>query len=445
MLLFLINFKSSSFIVLGAFFGTCLILSIYSSSFNLSLFSETLAQSDLQVVKHRNLTLDLGNGISTNAQLSYPAIGKGPFPGVLLIHGSGANDMNETGGLILIDNKTGSKIYPHKQTFFQIAKYLAERGFAVLSYDKRGITSNLTILDDNVWGNVTFDDLKQDASKALSILLQQPEVNATKKVTLIGHSEGTMIAPRIAADNPDKVRNIVLMGAVANSLKDLLYFQIVKNPLDYVEKNLNKNHHDMLTMNKVSNDPIFQDLVGGNLTHLLLFQTNVTAYPNKSSTEPPQPTYNAGINQDTISIENDLKLALLAAFQNVTSPTDSALSAKCLDVRYRYFEWNSGLEGCPKWMRSHSDLQSTLSMIGNVSSNIGILILQGENDSATPVEQGLLLQQRLTEVNHPDHLIITYPDLGHSLSPSNEWISQSGPMAEYVLKDMFEWLSSRIR
>ena len=129
MLLFLINFKSSSFIVLGAFFGTCLILSIYSSSFNLSLFSETLAQSDLQVVKHRNLTLDLGNGISTNAQLSYPAIGKGPFPGVLLIHGSGANDMNETGGLILIDNKTGSKIYPHKQTFFQIAKYLAERGF----------------------------------------------------------------------------------------------------------------------------------------------------------------------------------------------------------------------------------------------------------------------------------------------------------------------------
>ena len=87
-----------------------------------------------------------------------------------------------------------------------------------------------------MWGNVTFDDLKQDASKALSILLQQPEVNATKKVTLIGHSEGTTIAPRIAVDNPDKVRNIVLMGAVENSLKDLLYFQIVKNPLDYVEK-----------------------------------------------------------------------------------------------------------------------------------------------------------------------------------------------------------------
>ena len=42
---------------------------------------------------------------------------------------------------------------------------------------------------------------------------QQPEVNATKKATLIGHSEGTVVATRIAIDNPDKVKNIVLMGA----------------------------------------------------------------------------------------------------------------------------------------------------------------------------------------------------------------------------------------
>ena len=66
--------------------------------------------------------------------------------------------------------------------------------------------------------------LKQDASKALSVLLQQPEVNATKKVTLIGHSEGTMIAPRVAVDNPDKVRNIILMGPVANTLPECAIF-----------------------------------------------------------------------------------------------------------------------------------------------------------------------------------------------------------------------------
>ena len=74
---------------------------------------------------------------------------------------------------------------------------------------------NSTISDSNAWGNLTFDNLKQDAEKALSVLLQQPEVNATKKATLIGHSEGTNFPPRVAVDNPDKVRNIVLMAPVA--------------------------------------------------------------------------------------------------------------------------------------------------------------------------------------------------------------------------------------
>jgi len=156
-----------------------------------------------------------------------------------------------------------------------------------------------------------------------------------------------------------------------------------------------KNQHGALSVKEASEDPIFQDLVGGNLTHLLQGQTNVTGYQNKTTTSEPQPAY-TGINQDTISIENKLKPALLAAYENVTSPTASALSDKCLDVQYGYFEWNSGHEGCPIWMRSHSALGDTLTMIGNVSSGTGILILQGENDTTTPVEQGLLLQQRLT-------------------------------------------------
>ena len=38
--------------------------------------------------------------MKTNAHLTYPAIGKGPFSGVLLIHGSGAHDKNETSGYV---------------------------------------------------------------------------------------------------------------------------------------------------------------------------------------------------------------------------------------------------------------------------------------------------------------------------------------------------------
>ena len=104
------------------------------------------------------MVLDFGDGVKTNAQLTIPAVGNGTFPAVLLITGSGAEDMNETAGYIRIDNATGTKIYP-PTPFFQIAEYLSDRGFVTLRYYKRGIAENHTILDSNVWGNMTINDL----------------------------------------------------------------------------------------------------------------------------------------------------------------------------------------------------------------------------------------------------------------------------------------------
>jgi len=135
------------------------------------------------------------------------------------VHGSGAQDKNETLGFIRIDNETGTKIYPPARPFFEIAEYLSDRGFVVLRYDKRGIGENKTILDSNVWGNLTFNDLKHDAEKALDVLVQQPEVDANR-ITVLGHSEGTVVTPRVAIDNPDKVKNIVLIGALAQNLRN---------------------------------------------------------------------------------------------------------------------------------------------------------------------------------------------------------------------------------
>jgi hypothetical protein len=58
---------------------------------------QALDQQYIQTIKFRNLVIDLGNGVNTNAQLTYPAVGKGLFPGVLLIHGAGPIDMNYGG------------------------------------------------------------------------------------------------------------------------------------------------------------------------------------------------------------------------------------------------------------------------------------------------------------------------------------------------------------
>jgi len=71
------------------------------------------------------MVIDLGSGLETNARLNLPATGDGPFPGILLVPGSGPIDMNETGGVVRIDNKTGSLIYPPARPFFDIAEYLS--------------------------------------------------------------------------------------------------------------------------------------------------------------------------------------------------------------------------------------------------------------------------------------------------------------------------------
>ena len=398
-------------ITITAVFLIAMSVSILSEStlHHNTTIAEAYAQPYVETVKNRNLTIDLGNGLKTNAQLTFPAIGKGPYPGVIIFPGAGA----------------GSVITPHRKAIYygHLAEHLSERGFAVLRYDKRGVGPNFTISDSNAWGNLTFDNLKQDAEKALSVLLQQPEVNATKKATLIGHSEGTNFPPRVAADNPDKVRNIVLMAPVAEKWTDIIYFQEVANPLLYAENILDKGRLGQISVKEASKDPIFQKLVGGNLTQLLLNPTNVTEQNNMSD--------------DLISIEGVLKPALVRGYENDTSINAinaSQLSEKCI-----------ALYGCPSLGKSFSALPSVIGMIGNVSSNIGILILEGQNDSQTPLQQALLLQQRLTEANHPDHQIIVYPDLGHTFVPSNQWVTSGGQIAEYVLQDLFEWLSSPSR
>src|SRR5437867_881159 len=94
--------------------GLLLIATLALSCLSTSIFKQqdgALAQQYIQKIKYRNIVIDLGNGVKTNPQLTLPAIGKGQFPGVLLIHGSGAVDQNET-------------LEKNAKPFWQIAQYL---------------------------------------------------------------------------------------------------------------------------------------------------------------------------------------------------------------------------------------------------------------------------------------------------------------------------------
>ncbi|HET7642659.1 MAG TPA: hypothetical protein VFK40_04055 [Nitrososphaeraceae archaeon] len=72
-------------------------LSLLSISFLLSGNNVTIpAQQQLKTTKYRNMIIDLGDCVKTNARLNIPAIGDGPFPAVLLA----LVDMNETAGYV---------------------------------------------------------------------------------------------------------------------------------------------------------------------------------------------------------------------------------------------------------------------------------------------------------------------------------------------------------
>jgi len=117
--------------------------------------------------------------------------GTGPFPAVLLITGSGPQDRDES-------------LMGHKP-FLILADYLTRHGIAVLRADDRG-----TGKSTGVFANATTADFATDAEAGVAYLKTRAEVNP-RKIGLIGHSEGGVIAPMVAARNKD-VDFIVMMA-----------------------------------------------------------------------------------------------------------------------------------------------------------------------------------------------------------------------------------------
>jgi len=117
--------------------------------------------------------------------------GSGPFPAVLLITGSGPQDRDES-------------LLGHKP-YLVLSDYLTRHGIAVLRADDRGIGKST-----GVFANATTADFATDVEAGIAYLKTRAEVNQ-KKVGLIGHSEGGVIAPMVAARNKD-VNFIVMMA-----------------------------------------------------------------------------------------------------------------------------------------------------------------------------------------------------------------------------------------
>lgn len=142
-------------------------------------------------------------GVTLSATLTIPA-GDGPFPAVILVSGSGPQDRN-------------SEVFGHKP-FLVLSDYLTRNGIAVLRYDDRGVGKST-----GDFSAATSADFALDAESAFEFIINQPSINS-KLVGIIGHSEGGMIAPMVAANNKE-ISFVVMIAGPAIPIDELLVAQ----------------------------------------------------------------------------------------------------------------------------------------------------------------------------------------------------------------------------
>jgi dienelactone hydrolase len=140
------------------------------------------------------------------ATLTVPA-GAGPWPAVVLVHGSGPHDRDET----ILANKP----------FKDLAVGLAARGIAVLRYDKRTMVHGRRLMA--VKSFTVRQEVIEDVLEAVTAVRAQPGIDAAR-VFVLGHSLGGMLIPRIAAADATIAGLIVLAGP-ARSLEDAIEAQ----------------------------------------------------------------------------------------------------------------------------------------------------------------------------------------------------------------------------
>jgi len=133
---------------------------------------------------------------------------KGAIPAVVLVQGSGPHDQDETIG-------------PSKP-FKDLAWGLASQNIAVLRYVKRTKQYGADSKGDAPF--TVKDEVTDDAIAAVTLLSKLPEINK-KQIYLLGHSLGGMLAPRIAAEDP-QVAGIIIMAGNARPLEKVVIDQI---------------------------------------------------------------------------------------------------------------------------------------------------------------------------------------------------------------------------
>lgn len=363
-----------------------LLVIVFVLSLNANIFAQ---ETDSDAINVQDINITFEDDYVTVGRLTLPTNTEAPYPTVILYHGSGAWDMNATylapDGTLLSEN------------FALISETLAEAGYAVISYNKRGVLGNGEYDTSQAQAASSLAVLIQDGQSVLDFAMEQADIDA-KAIYLYGWSEGAWVASHLAANNPDTVAGIILQGAPNQTLAEALVYQHIELGLPYLADEIDANSDGGIDIEESFTIPT------GSV------QLMNTFYIWGRDYDPENPSVNWFVdsNSDSVlDIESELR----------------PIVEQTIDM---FAGFDDGIS------RVISDILA--------DSEQAVLLLHGDTDGYVQVSQSEAIAEALPDTS----TFIIYEGLGHALDVTERPEEDAfGMMAEAPLTDMITWLNEQ--
>lgn len=319
-------------------------------------------------------------GIKLAGTLTRPR-SPGPHPAVVLITGSGPQDRDET-------------VMGHRP-FLVLADHLTRAGLAVLRFDDRGAGKST-----GDFSKATHTDFVEDTLAAVEFLKTRTEIDP-KRIGLLGHSEGGIVAPLAAVQAPE-VAFMVLLAGVGVPMEDLL----VRQAADLAR--VTGASEELIAKSTARQREVFQVL----------------------KSEP-----DAKVAEKKVRELARARLAELTEEQRTTLGVSAALVES--QIQMATSPWFRQLLTC--------DPRPTLRKV-----KCPVLVLNGEKDVQVAAKENLgAIAQALAAGGNPDYQVAEFPGLNHLFQHCDtgavtEYARIEETMAPEVLENIAAWIRARV-
>ena len=364
----------------------------------------TAKQSGWQGITREQVRIDFGRGWVTDAELTYPSHAKGRLPLVVLLHGSGRNDMNQT-----LPEGKGS-------TFVPLSQAASREGFATLRFNKRGVTGVGPVESTDpaqLNPKNPYDLIQRDAAAAVRFGARSPKVDPSR-IFLLGHSEGTNVAANLAADPKKfgipKPAGVIAMGVVGEDIRTLLTLQLFGRQLLQMHDEFDVDGDGRLTAREATDGLIGQPKEAADQFRAVLLDGRKV----KASTDTDRD------GQIAIDAEAGRVLREASGIDNYPD--------------------TPGLETLKDYVTDFARFPTVTEALPRFSGPT--LLLNGENDLQTPARAALAADAAVAAAGNKDHQVIIYPGMAHTMNITRKFHPDFGGPDQQVVTDIREWLRS---